>query len=155
MAVDKLSLPIISEFFDQDQLGRRSRLITFASHPAREHPGPQPLIGNDMNDSLTGVLCGGCVTPMELVCPAGSLPALKTAIDNGADCVYMGFRDDTNARNFTGLNFDPPRMREGVRYAHARGRKVLLALNTYPQAGNWPSLDSARSTTPPKSASTP
>ena len=42
---------------------------------------------------------------IELVCPAGSLPALKTAIDNGADCVYMGFRDDTNARNFTGLNF--------------------------------------------------
>jgi len=42
---------------------------------------------------------------IELVCPAGSLPALKTAVDNGADCVYMGFRDDTNARNFTGLNF--------------------------------------------------
>jgi collagenase-like PrtC family protease len=32
---------------------------------------------------------------MELVCPAGSLPALKAAIDNGADCVYIGFRDDT------------------------------------------------------------
>jgi len=44
--------------------------------------------------------------PMELVCPAGSLPALKTAIDHGADCVYLGFRDATNARNFAGLNFD-------------------------------------------------
>ena len=42
----------------------------------------------------------------ELVCPAGSLPALKGAIDEGADCVYLGFRDATNARNFAGLNFD-------------------------------------------------
>jgi putative protease len=73
----------------------------------------------------------------ELVCPAGSLPALKSAVDNGADCVYMGFRDDTNARNFTGLNFDLANAREGVRYAHAKGRKVLLALNTYPQASGW------------------
>ncbi|MGZ8317696.1 MAG: ubiquinone anaerobic biosynthesis protein UbiU, partial [Telluria sp.] len=32
----------------------------------------------------------------ELVCPAGSLPALKAAVDNGADCVYLGFRDATN-----------------------------------------------------------
>jgi len=74
---------------------------------------------------------------IELVCPAGSLPALKMAIDNGADCVYMGFRDDTNARNFTGLNFNYDNAREGVRYAHARGKKVLLALNTYPQAEGW------------------
>ncbi|MCK2126166.1 U32 family peptidase [Thauera aromatica] len=81
--------------------------------------------------------------PIELVCPAGSLPALKAAIDHGADCVYLGFKDATNARNFTGLNFDPAQMREGIAYAHARGRKVLLALNTYPQAGNWSSWTAA------------
>ena len=74
---------------------------------------------------------------LELVCPAGSLPALKTAVDNGADCVYMGFRDDTNARNFTGLNFAFDNAKEGVRYAHAKGKKVLLALNTYPQDEGW------------------
>lgn len=74
---------------------------------------------------------------IELVCPAGSLPALKTAVDNGADCIYVGFKDATNARNFTGLNFDASAMREGVRYAHAKRRKVLLALNTYPHAHNW------------------
>ena len=74
---------------------------------------------------------------LELVCPAGSLPALKVAIDNGADCVYLGFRDATNARNFAGLNFDEAAIREGVRYAHDRRRKVLLALNTYPQASGW------------------
>ena len=60
---------------------------------------------------------------IELVCPAGSLPALKTAVDNGADCVYMGFRDDTNARNFTGLNFSFDNTKEGVRYAHAKGKR--------------------------------
>ncbi len=75
---------------------------------------------------------------IELVCPAGSLPALKTAVDHGADCVYLGFKDATNARNFSGLNFDDKALAEGIRYAHARGRKVLLALNTYPQADNWP-----------------
>ncbi|WP_296690985.1 peptidase U32 family protein [Rhodoferax sp.] len=73
---------------------------------------------------------------MELVCPAGSLPALKAAVDHGADCVYLGFRDATNARNFAGLNFDEAAIATGIRYAHDRGRKVLLALNTYPQAAS-------------------
>lgn len=71
----------------------------------------------------------------ELVCPAGSLPALKSAIDNGADTVYMGLKDATNARNFAGLNFDAKSAQEGIRYAHAKGRRVLMAINTYPQAG--------------------
>ncbi|GGY35362.1 ubiquinone anaerobic biosynthesis protein UbiU [Pseudoduganella albidiflava] len=74
-------------------------------------------------------------SPFELVCPAGSLPALKGAVDNGADCVYLGFRDATNARNFAGLNFDDKAIAAGIAYAHARRRKVLLALNTYPQPG--------------------
>ena len=76
------------------------------------------------------------VKRFELVCPAGSLPALKVAIDNGADCVYLGFRDETNARNFAGLNFDDATIEQGVRYAHDKGRKVLVALNTYPQPGS-------------------
>ncbi len=75
--------------------------------------------------------------PMELVCPAGSLPALKAAVDNGADCVYLGFRDATNARNFAGLNFGDAAIADGIAYARQRGRKVFLALNTYPQAGAW------------------
>ncbi len=74
---------------------------------------------------------------IELVCPAGSLPALRAAVDNGADAVYMGFRDGTNARNFPGLNFDERAARDGIRYARERGRKVLLALNTYPQPQGW------------------
>ena len=71
----------------------------------------------------------------DLVCPAGSLPALKTAVDQGADAVYLGFKNDTNARNFAGLNFDHKSMVEGIRYAHSKGREVLLAINTFAQAG--------------------
>ena len=72
----------------------------------------------------------------ELVCPAGSLPALRAAVDNGANCVYLGLRDATNARNFAGLNFDAQAIATGIRYAHERSCKVFMALNTYPQASN-------------------
>lgn len=72
---------------------------------------------------------------MDLVCPAGSLPALKAAIDHGASCVYLGLRDATNARNFAGLNFDDAGIASGIAYAHQRGRQVFMAINTYPQAG--------------------
>ena len=74
---------------------------------------------------------------IELVCPAGNLPALRTAVDNGADCVYIGLRDNTNARNFSGLNFDLAAARDGLHYAHRRGAKVSLAINTYPQPATW------------------
>jgi len=75
---------------------------------------------------------------MELVCPAGNLPSLKAAVDHGADAVYIGFRDDTNARHFAGLNFDDKRAINGINYAHARGTKVFVAINTYPQPAGWP-----------------
>jgi putative protease len=71
----------------------------------------------------------------ELVCPAGSLPALKAAVDNGADAVYLGYKNDTNARNFAGLNFDEKTLGEGIAYAHARKKSVLMAINTFPQPG--------------------
>ena len=71
----------------------------------------------------------------ELICPAGSLPALKAAVDHGADAVYLGYKNDTNARNFAGLNFDQKALTEGVRYAQSRGRKVLMAINTFAQPG--------------------
>jgi len=74
---------------------------------------------------------------MELVCPAGNLPSLKAAVQGGADAVYVGFRDDTNARHFAGLNFTMEKLTAGIRYAHDFGRKVFLALNTYPQPDGW------------------
>ncbi len=70
----------------------------------------------------------------QLVAPAGSLLALKTAIDKGADAVYLGLRNATNARNFGGLNFSEDEIAQGVAYARSRGREVLFAINTYPQA---------------------
>lgn len=75
---------------------------------------------------------------MQLVCPAGNLPALQAAVDSGANAVYAGFRDQTNARAFPGLNFDEAELRAGVSYAHARGAKVYLALNTYPDSVRLP-----------------
>lgn len=74
---------------------------------------------------------------MELVCPAGNLPSLKAAVDNGANAVYMGFKDDTNARHFAGLNFDDKRADEGIRYAHDQSTKVFVAINTFPQPSGW------------------
>ncbi|HTN35277.1 MAG TPA: peptidase U32 family protein, partial [Marinobacter sp.] len=80
---------------------------------------------------------------MELVCPAGSLPAMKTAVDNGANAVYFGFRDSTNARQFAGLNFNDKRAAEGIEYAHSRGARVFCAINTYPQPEGWEQWKSA------------
>jgi len=74
---------------------------------------------------------------MELVCPAGNYPSLKAAVDNGADAVYIGFRDETNARHFSGLNFNDRKIEEAVAYAHAHQVRVLVAINTYPQPANW------------------
>lgn len=75
---------------------------------------------------------------MKLVCPAGNLQALRVAVDNGADAVYAGFRDNTNARAFPGLNFSDDELTEGAAYAHARGCELYVALNTYPDPTGLP-----------------
>ena len=74
---------------------------------------------------------------MELVCSAGNLPSLKAAVDNGADAVYIGFQDDTNARHFAGLNFNRKKAEQALQYARQRGTKVFVAINTYPQPTGW------------------
>lgn len=73
---------------------------------------------------------------MEIVCPAGTPAALRAAVNAGAHTVYCGFADETNARNFPGLNFDRAEMKEGIAYAHDHGAKVLIAINTFPRAGS-------------------
>lgn len=72
---------------------------------------------------------------LELVCPAGTPSALRAAVNAGADTVYCGLRDETNARNFPGLNFSDAELAEAVAYAHQRGAKVMVAINTFAQAG--------------------
>ncbi len=74
---------------------------------------------------------------MQLVCPAGSLPALKAAVRQGADAVYVGFRDDTNARHFAGLNLDDKQLESGVVFAHQHNKHVYIAVNTYAQPEGW------------------
>ncbi len=73
---------------------------------------------------------------MELICPAGTPSAYREAADAGADAIYCGFRNETNARNFPGLNFSPPELLEAVTYGKAKGVATYVALNTFMKAGN-------------------
>lgn len=75
---------------------------------------------------------------MELLCPAGNMPALKAAIGAGADAVYIGLRGDTNARHFAGLNFDPAGLKAAAREVHRWGRRLHLAINTFAHPNDWP-----------------
>lgn len=75
---------------------------------------------------------------MELVCPAGTPAALRAAVEAGAHTIYCGFADETNARNFPGLNFSREEMADSITHAHKRGSKVLIAINTFPRAGAEP-----------------
>ncbi|UCH73733.1 MAG: U32 family peptidase [Rhodospirillales bacterium] len=73
---------------------------------------------------------------LELVCPAGTPAALRAAVDAGADSIYLGFRDETNARNFPGLNFSRAELADSIAYAARTGCRILVAVNTYPRAGD-------------------
>ncbi len=73
---------------------------------------------------------------MEIVCPAGTPASLRAAVKAGAHTVYCGFADETNARNFPGLNFSRQEMAQSIGFAHDHGAKVLVAINTYPRAGD-------------------
>ncbi len=65
---------------------------------------------------------------LELLAPAGSMEALRAAVQNGANAVYLGcgqFNARQNAQNFT-----PQSLTEAVKYCHIRGVAVHLTLNT-------------------------
>lgn len=66
----------------------------------------------------------------ELLAPGGSLEKLKTAIDYGADAVYIG--GEAFSLRVAAENFSNDDMREGIRYAHERGKKVYLTANILP-----------------------
>ncbi|MDN2663206.1 peptidase U32 family protein [Psychromonas sp. 14N.309.X.WAT.B.A12] len=72
---------------------------------------------------------------MELLCPAGSLPALKVAIDCGADAVYIGLKDETNARHFAGLNFNASKLVKGAQYVADNNKHLHVAINTFAHPG--------------------
>ncbi len=66
----------------------------------------------------------------ELLCPAGTMEALKTALHFGADAVYGGMKR-FGLRAFAG-NFDEAQLREAVDLCHAAGKKFYLTMNVFP-----------------------
>ncbi|MBI5561341.1 MAG: U32 family peptidase [Deltaproteobacteria bacterium] len=77
------------------------------------------------------------VKKAEVIAPTGNAASLRAAVDAGADAVYLGFNDATNARNFEGLNFTPDELADSIKYLKSRGRKFFVAINTFPQAGTY------------------
>ncbi|MCM8710468.1 U32 family peptidase [Clostridium sp. SYSU_GA19001] len=66
----------------------------------------------------------------ELLAPAGNLEKLKTAINFGADAVYLG-GNKLNLRAFAD-NFGNDELKKGIEYAHKKGKKVYVTLNVFP-----------------------
>jgi len=66
--------------------------------------------------------------PPELLAPAGNFEALKAAVENGADAVYLGGKL-FNARQYAG-NFDDDELEKAINFSHVRGVKIYLTLNT-------------------------
>jgi len=75
----------------------------------------------------------------ELLAPAGNLEKLKTAINFGADAVYLG-GSRLNLRAFAD-NFTDEELKEGIKYAHDRGRKVHVTINVFPRNEDFNGLE--------------
>ena len=75
---------------------------------------------------------------VELLSPAGNFEKMRSAILYGADAVYL-------AGNFFGMrsaadNFSVEELYEAVKYAHQRGKKVYLTVNTMPHDSEYERL---------------
>ena len=68
---------------------------------------------------------------VELLSPAGNLEKLKIAIDYGADAVYGGV-SHFSLRIRSGKEFTFEDFKEGIEYAHERGKKVYATINGFP-----------------------
>ena len=53
---------------------------------------------------------------MELVCPAGNAAMIRSAVNRGADTVYIGLKDEASARHFSGPSFNDWQARESQFY---------------------------------------
>ena len=81
---------------------------------------------------------GSIMPKIEILAPVGSEEMLRAAVFSGADAVYLGF-SGFNARTGAG-NFDADSLKEAVRFCHARGVKVHVALNTTVYGGELAAL---------------
>ena len=68
---------------------------------------------------------------VELLSPAGTLEKLKIAFDFGADAVYGGV-SHFSLRIRSGKEFSMEEFKEGIDYAHERGKKVYVTINGFP-----------------------
>ena len=84
---------------------------------------------------------GSIMPKIEILAPVGSEEMLRAAVFSGADAVYLGF-SGFNARTGAG-NFDADSLKEAVRFCHARGVKVHVALNTTVYGGELAALAAA------------
>lgn len=73
----------------------------------------------------------------ELLLPAGSLDRLKTALMYGADAVYCGLPSVSLRAKSTFTTAD---LKEGILYAHERGKKVYLTMNLFTHNSDIPRL---------------
>ncbi len=65
---------------------------------------------------------------IELLAPVGSFDALKAAVQNGANAVYLGGKDFSARASAN--NFDREELQEAVKYCHTRGVKLFITVNT-------------------------
>ncbi|MFH0856319.1 MAG: U32 family peptidase [bacterium] len=77
----------------------------------------------------------------ELISPAGTLEKLKIAFEYGADAVYAGVPDFSLRARIN--EFDYKKMRQGVKYAHERGKKVYATLNIYARNSDLKKIETA------------
>lgn len=81
------------------------------------------------------------MSKIEILAPVGNEEMLRAAVFSGADAVYLGF-SGFNART-SANNFDADTLKDAVRFCHARGVAVHVALNTTVYGRELPALEAA------------
>ncbi|MDD5731639.1 MAG: U32 family peptidase C-terminal domain-containing protein [Patescibacteria group bacterium] len=82
------------------------------------------------------------IKKIELLCPAGDLERLKTAVVFGADAVYCGL-PSWSLRNPREITFTLKTLKEGIKFAHERGVKVYLTFNVFPHENQLKEIERA------------
>lgn len=77
----------------------------------------------------------------ELLCPAGDEAALRAAVDNGADAVYLGYT--AFGARASAVNFDGEALESAVRYAHLYHARVYVTVNTLVKPAEMPAVREA------------
>jgi len=76
---------------------------------------------------------------MELLAPAGNFAKMKYAIEFGADSVYLGLPDFSLRARIN--DFTPAKLKEAIKYAHSRNKKVYITVNIYAHNYHLPKIE--------------